>query len=143
MAEGSGLRRNPPTLQEHTMATEIPDKLYFKIGEVCKITNVEPYILRYWESEFKLIKPYRTKSNQRLYRKKDVEAVLKIRKMLYDQKFTIAGAKKKLKETIPQQKALQQKQLSLNLPDKRYTTAIKDIASELTQLSNMLHKNTL
>jgi len=143
MAEGSGLRRNPPKLLEHTMATEIPDKLYFKIGEVFKITKVEPYILRYWESEFKLIKPYRTKSNQRLYRKKDVEAVLKIRKMLYDQKFTIAGAKKKLKENIPQQKALQQKQLSLNLPDKRYTTAIKDIARELKQLSNMLHKNTL
>ena len=126
------------------MASEIPDKLYFKIGEVCKITNVEPYILRYWESEFKLIKPYRTKSNQRLYRKKDVEAVLKIRKMLYDQKFTIAGAKKRLKENIPQQEAaLQQKQLSLNLPDKRYTTALKDIGRELAQLSHMLHKNTL
>ena len=63
--------------------------------------------------------------------------------MLYDQKFTIAGAKKRLKENIPQQEALQQKQLSLNLPDKRYTTAIKDIGRELAQLSNMLHNNTL
>ncbi len=125
------------------MATEIPDKLYFKIGEVCKITDVEPYILRYWESEFKLIKPYRTKSNQRLYRKKDVEAVLKIRKMLYDQKYTIAGAKKKLKETTPQQESRQQKQLSLNLPDQRYTTTLKHIRAELVQLSRMLNKPTV
>jgi DNA-binding transcriptional MerR regulator len=125
------------------MATEIPDKLYFKIGEVCKITDVEPYILRYWESEFKLIKPYRTKSNQRLYRKKDVEAVLKIRKMLYDQKYTIAGAKKKLKETTPQQESRQQKQLSLNLPDPRFTTTLKHIRAELVQLSRMLNKNTI
>jgi DNA-binding transcriptional MerR regulator len=125
------------------MSTEIPDKLYFKIGEVCKITDVEPYILRYWESEFKLIKPYRTKSNQRLYRKKDVEAVLKIRKMLYDQKYTIAGAKKKLKETIPQQEIRQQKQLSLNLPDQRYTAAIKALRKELVQLSHMLHNTTV
>jgi DNA-binding transcriptional MerR regulator len=125
------------------MATEIPDKLYFKIGEVCKITDVEPYILRYWESEFKLIKPYRTKSNQRLYRKKDVEAVLKIRKMLYEQKYTIAGAKKKLKEAAPQQEPRQQKQLSLNLPDQRYTTALKQIRAELVQLSRMLSRTTV
>jgi len=125
------------------MATEIPDKLYFKIGEVCKITEVEPYILRYWESEFKLIKPYRTKSNQRLYRKKDVEAVLKIRKMLYEQKYTIAGAKKKLKEAAPQQESRQQKQLSLNLPDQRYTTALKQIRAELVQLSRILNRTTV
>ncbi len=123
------------------MATQIPDKLYFKIGEVCKITGVEPYILRYWESEFKLIKPYRTKSNQRLYRKKDVESVLKIRTMLYEQKFTIAGAKKKLKEAGPQQEAKLQKQLSLNMPDQRYTSTIKEIRRELTRLSQMLHKS--
>lgn len=123
------------------MATDIPDKLYFKIGEVCKITGVEPYILRYWESEFKLIKPYRTKSNQRLYRKKDVEAVLKIRSMLYEQKFTIAGAKKKLRESGPQHEAKPRMQLPLNLPDQRYTATIKEIRRELTRLSQMLHKN--
>ena len=123
------------------MATEIPDKLYFKIGEVCKITGVEPYILRYWESEFKLIKPYRTKSNQRLYRKKDVEAVLKIRRMLYEQKFTIAGAKKKLKESAPQPEEKPQMQLPLNLPDQQYTAAIKEIRCELSQLSQLLHRN--
>lgn len=123
------------------MATEIPDKLYFKIGEVCKITGIEPYILRYWESEFKLIKPFRTKSNQRLYRRKDVEAVLKIRIMLYEQKFTIAGAKKKLKEAVPQPDATPQRQLLLNMPDQRYTAAIKEIRQELSQISQMLHKS--
>jgi DNA-binding transcriptional MerR regulator len=74
------------------MSEIIPDKLYFKIGEVSSITGVEPYILRYWESEFKLVKPYRTKSNQRLYRRKDVESVIKIKKMLYDEKFNIFSA---------------------------------------------------
>src|SRR5512139_1169028 len=94
------------------MAVSIPNKLYFKIGEVSKITGVEPYILRYWESEFKLVRPYRTKTNQRLYRKKDVESILKIKTMLYDEKFTIAGAKMKLRETGPKEKEME-KQLPL------------------------------
>jgi DNA-binding transcriptional MerR regulator len=78
------------------MEKEIPDKLYFKIGEASKLTGVEPYILRYWESEFKVIKPIRTKTKQRLYRRKDIELILEIKAMLYSDLFTIAGAKKKL-----------------------------------------------
>ena len=113
----------------------IPDKLYFKIGEVSKITGVEPYILRYWESEFKLVKPYRTKSNQRLYRKKDVEAVLKIKKMLYEDKFTIAGAKRKLKDPTTDEK-----QLSLDFSQQKYQELIKDIKQELKDLRQMLVK---
>jgi DNA-binding transcriptional MerR regulator len=80
------------------MKEGIPDKLYFKIGEASKLTGVEPYILRYWESEFKVIKPVRTKSNQRLYRRKDIELILEIKTMLYNELFTIAGAKKRLEE---------------------------------------------
>ncbi len=117
------------------MASKIPDKLYFKIGEVSKITGVEPYILRYWESEFKLVKPYRTKSNQRLYRKKDVESILKIKKMLYDQKFTIAGAKKKLKDTT-----VQEQQLPLSFSQKKYITALQEIRAEIHELSGILNK---
>lgn len=118
------------------MTFPIPDKLYFKIGEVSEITGVEPYVLRYWESEFKLVKPYRTKSNQRLYRKKDVEAIIKIKTMLYDQKFTIAGAKKKLKDdTVPPG------QLSLNFPDMKYITALKETRDELKILSEILKKH--
>jgi DNA-binding transcriptional MerR regulator len=74
----------------------IPEKAYFRIGEVSKILNVEPYVIRYWETEFKSVKPVRTKSAQRLYRKKDVEELLTIRNLLYQQRFTISGAKKQL-----------------------------------------------
>lgn len=74
----------------------IPDKNYFRIGEVSKILGVEPYVVRYWESEFKTVRPVRTRSDQRLYRKKDVEQLLTIKNLLYGEMFTIAGARKKL-----------------------------------------------
>lgn len=78
------------------MSDAIPEKNYFRIGEVSKILGVEPYVVRYWESEFKTVKPARTKSDQRLYRKKDLEELLTIRNLLYREMFTIAGAKKQL-----------------------------------------------
>ena len=78
------------------MDSIIPEKAYFRIGEVSKILNVEPYVIRYWESEFKTVKPVRTKTSQRLYRKKDVQELLTIRNLLYQQRFTINGAKKQL-----------------------------------------------
>ncbi len=74
----------------------IPDKNYFRIGEVGRILGVEPYVVRYWESEFKTVRPMRTKSDQRLYRRKDVEQLLEIKSLLYEEMFTIAGAKKRL-----------------------------------------------
>ncbi|MBW2598629.1 MAG: MerR family transcriptional regulator [Deltaproteobacteria bacterium] len=74
----------------------IPDKNYFRIGEVSKILGVEPYVVRYWESEFRTVRPARTRSDQRLYRKKDVEQLLTIKNLLYGEMFTIAGARKKL-----------------------------------------------
>jgi DNA-binding transcriptional MerR regulator len=76
---------------------EIPDKFYFKIGEVGDIAGVPPYVLRFWESEFKQIKPKRTDKGQRLYRKQDVILVLRIKHLLYDRKFTIEGARQHLK----------------------------------------------
>jgi len=82
----------------------IPEKLYYKIGEVSQITGVEPYVLRYWESEFKIINPVRTNSKQRLYRKRDLELILEVKKLLYKEKFTIAGAKKRLQELKGQRK---------------------------------------
>ncbi len=74
----------------------IPEKAYFRIGEVSKILSVEPYVIRYWETEFKTVKPVRTRTSQRLYRKKDVEELLTIRNLLYHQRFTINGAKQQL-----------------------------------------------
>jgi len=78
------------------MKFNIPDKLYFKIGEVSKITRVKPYVLRYWESEFKIISPLKSKSKQRVYRRKDVELILEIKRLLYDERYTLEGAKSKI-----------------------------------------------
>ncbi|MGO9139093.1 MAG: MerR family transcriptional regulator [Syntrophales bacterium] len=78
------------------MNASIPDKEYFRIGEVSKILDVDPYVVRFWESEFKSIKPIRTKSYQRLYRRKDLEELLIIKNLLYNDKFTISGAKRQL-----------------------------------------------
>jgi DNA-binding transcriptional MerR regulator len=76
------------------MSIEIPDKLYFKIGEVSKLACVAPHVLRYWESEFKEIQPKRANSNQRLFRREDVNIVLLIKSLLHEQGYTLIGAKK-------------------------------------------------
>ena len=77
-------------------AHTLPDKLYFKIGEVSDLTEVPTYVLRFWESEFKRISPKRTSSGQRLYRKSDIELILKIKDLLYNKKYTIQGARRHL-----------------------------------------------
>ncbi|MBI5252313.1 MAG: MerR family transcriptional regulator [Desulfomonile tiedjei] len=87
------------------MTVAIPEKQYFKIGEVSEILDVEPYVLRYWESEFKILKPTRTRARQRLYHKRDLELLMEIKHLLYDEKFTIAGAKKRLQEMKKQSSA--------------------------------------
>ncbi|HVH97351.1 MAG TPA: MerR family transcriptional regulator [Enhygromyxa sp.] len=74
------------------------DKLYFKIGEVAEIVDVAAHVLRYWESEFAIIKPQKSRSQQRVYRRKDVENLLRIKHLLYDRKFTIAGARQELRK---------------------------------------------
>ncbi|MDG5467110.1 MerR family transcriptional regulator [Deltaproteobacteria bacterium IMCC39524] len=80
------------------MDFQIPEKLYYKIGEVAKFTGIKTHVLRYWETEFKAIRPNKSRSNQRLYRKQDVELILRLKDLLYNQGFTIAGARKKLRE---------------------------------------------
>ncbi|MCA9686459.1 MAG: MerR family transcriptional regulator, partial [Myxococcales bacterium] len=74
------------------------DKLYFKIGEVAEIVGVAAHVLRYWESEFSLIKPQKSRSQQRVYRRKDVENLLRIKHLLYERKFTVAGARQELRQ---------------------------------------------
>ena len=76
----------------------IPDKPFFKIGEAARLCAVKPYVLRYWETEFHSIRPQKTRSQQRLYRRKDVELLLAIRDLLYGQRFTIQGARARLRE---------------------------------------------
>jgi DNA-binding transcriptional MerR regulator len=79
---------------------DIPNKLFFKIGEVCEITDTQPYVLRYWESEFPALAPAKNSSGQRIYRRRDIETVLRIKQLLYDEGFTIAGAKKRLETEL-------------------------------------------
>jgi DNA-binding transcriptional MerR regulator len=76
--------------------TPYPDKLFYKIGEVSKIVGVEPYVLRYWETEFSFLKPRKNKSGQRVYIKRDVELLLDIKKLLYQERYTIEGVRKRL-----------------------------------------------
>lgn len=78
------------------MDRQIPNKLFFKIGEVCEITDTQPYVLRYWESEFPALAPAKNSSGQRIYRRRDIETILRIKQLLYEEGFTIAGAKKRL-----------------------------------------------
>lgn len=75
-----------------------PDKLFYKIGEVSKIADVEPYVLRYWETEFSFLKPRKSKSGQRIYVKKDLDLIFQIKDLLYKERFTIEGVRKKLGE---------------------------------------------
>jgi DNA-binding transcriptional MerR regulator len=81
-----------------TDASGIPEKPYFKIGEVARLCAVKPYVLRYWETEFKSIRPQKSRSQQRLYRKRDVELLLRIRHLLYEKRYTIEGARTRLRE---------------------------------------------
>jgi len=81
-------------------AVSIPEKLFFKIGEVCDITGIQAHVLRYWESEFPTLAPQKNRAGQRTYRKRDVEMVLRIKELLYEDQYTIAGAKKRLTNEI-------------------------------------------
>lgn len=91
------------------------DRLYYRIGEVSRITGLKPHVLRYWESEFKVIKPHKEGSLQRLYRRKDLDLILKIKKLLYEEGFTIAGAKKKIRDL----ERLESRQMKLKLVEKK------------------------
>ena len=77
-----------------TGSEEIPDKLYFRIGEVSRLAGIKPYVLRFWESEFTGLGPKKSGTGHRLYRRKDVELVLEIKRLLYDKRYTIEGARK-------------------------------------------------
>lgn len=81
-------------------AIAIPEKIFFKIGEVCDIVDVQAHVLRYWETEFPMLSPQKNRSGQRSYRRRDVEIALRIKELLYDDLYTIAGAKKKLQAEL-------------------------------------------
>jgi DNA-binding transcriptional MerR regulator len=78
----------------------LPDKLYFKIGEVARLVGVKPYVLRYWETEFRVLRPEKSQTRHRLYRRRDVETLLEIRRLLHDERYTIEGAKRRLRQGV-------------------------------------------
>src|SRR5271155_4331863 len=94
----------------------IPDKLFFRIGEVSEIVGVEAYVLRYWESEFPALSPKKSSSGQRMFRRKDVELLLRIKELLYERKFTIDGARKALQEKAKEPAPIAQVQQSELFP---------------------------
>ncbi len=100
------------------------DKRFFRIGEVSRIIGVEPYVLRYWESEFPQIKPRRADSNQRTYQRKDLETILEIKRLLYEEKMTIEGTKRRLR----------QKEFPVAIP----ATTLSDVAQELKEILAIL-----
>jgi DNA-binding transcriptional MerR regulator len=113
-----------------TEAPEIPDKLFFRIGEVSRIAGVPSSVLRFWESQFSNIKPKRTEAGQRLYRKSDVALILTIKHLLYDQRFTIKGARRYLK-TIGDDPAF-------DAPGSEEKALLRDIRRELAAIRDML-----
>lgn len=116
------------------MTPILPEKIYFKIGEVSQIVGVEPYVLRYWETEFELLKPSKAPSKHRLYKKRDVELLLDIKRLLYTEGFTIEGARKKLREVKKEEKD----QLKLPLVDQKYKSALIKVKKDLEALRKLL-----
>jgi DNA-binding transcriptional MerR regulator len=115
-------------------ANLIPNKLYFKIGEVSEITGVKPYVLRYWETEFNIVKPSKTRTNQRLYRRKEVELILEIKRLLYEEKFTIAGAKKVLLERSRKRTEAGQSQLTMTFNREEFAEVLKKIKKDILDI---------
>lgn len=87
-----------PSVKTVEARNPIPDKLFYKIGEVSRIADIEPYVLRYWETEFPFLKPRKNKSGQRVYVKKDLELILEIKRLLYQERYTIEGVRKRFGE---------------------------------------------
>ena len=104
---------------------DIPDKLYFRIGEVSKIVKLPTYVLRFWETEFSRLRPKRTSSGQRLYTRKDIELILRIKNLLYEKKFTIQGARRHLNAKTSKK----------DMPTKQL---LKELRSELKSIREIL-----
>jgi len=116
------------------MDETIPNKLFFKIGEVARIAGIKPHVLRYWENEFGVLRPGKSRSGQRVYRRRDVEVVLEIKHLLYEQRFTIEGARKRLAK-VPKQGA---SQLEFQLEDGGVARVIEEVKQDLRSILALL-----
>jgi DNA-binding transcriptional MerR regulator len=116
----------------------VSERLYYRIGEVSRITGLKPHVLRYWESEFRVIKPYKSGSLQRLYRKKDLDLILKIKRLLYEEGFTIAGAKKKIRDLERAENLQGKSKLAGKTPEGAEHDLLTTVREELKGISKML-----
>jgi len=115
-----------------------PDKLFYKIGEVSKIVGVEPYVLRYWETEFSFLKPRKNKSGQRVYIKRDVELLLNIKRLLYQERYTIEGVRKRLDlESVDNRSKSEKKLQKTEIRQPRQ--AIEHVKKRLREILSQLH----
>jgi DNA-binding transcriptional MerR regulator len=115
----------------------IPDKLFFRIGEVAELTGVPPYVLRYWESVFKLLRPRKNSAGQRVYRKHEVHLVLRIKGLLYDDRLTLEGAKKRLH----QERGSRVQQLELPVPDPQMMQLLRGVRDRLEGIRKILRRS--
>src|ERR1700694_1937522 len=126
-----------PRNRSHAKSTAtdvlIPEKLYFRIGEVSRLCNLPAYVLRFWETEFPQLKPVKSSTGQRMYRKRDVENVLRIKQLLYDQGFTISGARQQLRSETKSDKS----QSTIPFPTQS-AAEIRYIRQELREILNLL-----
>jgi DNA-binding transcriptional MerR regulator len=124
----------------------VPKKLYYKIREVCEIVGVEAHVLRFWESEFPALSPPKTKSGQRIYRPKDIELLLLIRRLLYEEGFTIAGARKQLSANIAASSTVSEKSLPVPVKSEQNTEKasdpdrLKKVKAELENILTLLDR---
>lgn len=124
---GNTQSRERPVLGAAGLPSEVPDRLYFRIGDVSDITGVPPYVLRYWESEFPALQPRKSGGGQRLYRKRDVLMILEIRKLLYQERYTVAGARRRLTER--EERA---RRLELRATLQRLRSGLEEILKQLS-----------
>jgi DNA-binding transcriptional MerR regulator len=125
---------------------QIPDRLYFRMGDVCRLSGVKAHVLRYWEAEFPTLRPRKSGTNQRLYRRKDVEMVLEIKRLLYDQKYTLEGARaclerdrtKTRRPARPAAAPAEPVQANLFGTDLEWAATARAIRSELTAIVDLL-----
>src|SRR5262249_6043216 len=137
------------------MERKIPNKLFFKIGEVCELTDTQPYVLRYWESEFPSLAPAKNSSGQRIYRRRDIETVLRIKELLYQEGFTIAGAKKRLEAEASGRTPTPQSQAAAVTPppaaaegpapeadgEDKTKAALREVKAQLREILTLLDRN--
>ena len=134
MAQHQPIRKSSPAT-----ASEIPDKLYFRIGEVASLCDVPAYVLRFWESEFPQLKPNKGGTGQRLYRRRDVETALRVKSLLYDEGYTIPGARQAIKSEMKHNAS----QLALAMPEGPVTATnqqLKKLQKDLRELLTMLSR---